>query len=176
MVAFFFKCDTAKEFKEFIAYLASLSEDERDRMCVSEQRAICKEEIQEKFRISKFHYGEDTYLDSDDKYTYFVDRIPDKPGVYFFFDSQEKLVYVGSAKNLLKRIPNSFKERGGHRYIKFIGYEETNCEKEARNFESEMINKYKPKLNKQIPYKRSKEWNFYDIDGLGIETVRRSYR
>ena len=126
--------------------------------------------------LENYRYGVDTYLDSDNTYTYFVYRISEKTGVYFFFDDKEQLIYVGSAKNLQKRIPKSYRERNGCRCIKYIGYEYTVSEDQARIFESAMIQKYKPKLNKIIPYTKAGQWKFFEVDGLGIECVKRSNR
>ncbi|MHA4811833.1 exonuclease domain-containing protein [Flavitalea flava] len=37
-----------------------------------------------------------------------VDRLPDRPGVYYFHDVKGKVIYVGKAKNLRKRVGSHF--------------------------------------------------------------------
>ncbi|MEG8945847.1 exonuclease domain-containing protein [Rosettibacter firmus] len=79
--------------------------------------------------------------------------IPDSPGVYFFKNSKDEIIYIGKAKSLKQRISNYFlnnvprktKEiiRKAHR----IDFQKTNTELTALLAEAELIKKYKPNLN-----------------------------
>ncbi|MDP4267578.1 MAG: GIY-YIG nuclease family protein, partial [Bacteroidota bacterium] len=42
-----------------------------------------------------------------------LSNLPDKPGVYQYFDSTGKIIYIGKAKNLKKRV-NSYFNRDIH--------------------------------------------------------------
>jgi len=37
-----------------------------------------------------------------------IKTLPDQPGVYQYFDVDEKLIYVGKAKNIKKRVSSYF--------------------------------------------------------------------
>lgn len=128
----------------------------------------------EQYPSGHFRYGVDTYLDCDLEYCYFMERLPEDPGVYFFFDEHDAIVYIGSAKNLSKRVPKSFKERNGRQTVRYIAYIRTHSENEARQFEATMINKYRPSLNKKIPWIRSALMEFVDIYGIEWNRVLRS--
>jgi DNA polymerase-3 subunit epsilon len=38
----------------------------------------------------------------------YIDRLPDQPGVYYFRDQKGKIIYIGKAKNLKKRVYSHF--------------------------------------------------------------------
>ena len=40
------------------------------------------------------------------------DLLPDKPGIYKFYNTDNKLIYVGKAKNLKKRVTSYFTKKG----------------------------------------------------------------
>lgn len=92
-------------------------------------------------------------------------NLPNKPGVYIFKDIEEKVLYVGKAKSLKKRVKNYFKEELDSpktqtlmRQFHSLEYIVTDTEKEALILESNLIKKYLPRYNirlkddKRYPY------------------------
>jgi excinuclease ABC subunit C len=79
--------------------------------------------------------------------------LPDSPGVYFFFDKKEKLLYIGKATSLKKRVGSYFTKAHDSRIaemvnqIRRIDYIETPTVIEALVFEANQIKTQKPKYN-----------------------------
>lgn len=79
--------------------------------------------------------------------------LPDSPGVYFFKDANEKIIYVGKAKSLKGRVKNYFSSTAISKSKKIVraasrlNFRETNSELTALLTESELIKKYKPRYN-----------------------------
>jgi len=82
-------------------------------------------------------------------------NIPQGSGVYLFKDKSGKILYIGKAKNLNKRIYSYF-SKGSNQPYKLslllkgahnIDYIETTTEKEALILEGNLIKKYRPKYN-----------------------------
>ena len=44
----------------------------------------------------------------------FVRDLPDSPGIYKFLNTEDKLIYVGKAKSLKKRVSSYFNKDSGH--------------------------------------------------------------
>ena len=98
---------------------------------------------------------------------YYTDTLPEKSGVYFFFDVKGELVYIGSTKKLSQRIPQSFKARSADNNITDIAYKVTDTEEEARKIEETMIYTHKPKANVVRPpfcNGLGKELNPYELE------------
>lgn len=84
-----------------------------------------------------------------------IKNIPQKPGVYFFKNRSGKILYIGKAKNLNKRIYSYFTKGEDHPYkLSFIlmnahkiGHIITSTEKEALILEGNLIKKYRPRYN-----------------------------
>lgn len=82
-------------------------------------------------------------------------QLPDVPGVYQYFDEQGKLLYIGKAKNLKKRVKSYFVVAKGHSYriatmvskIQDIRYTVVNSEVEALTLENNLIKEHQPKYN-----------------------------
>ena len=39
------------------------------------------------------------------------DNLPNKPGVYIMRDNTDTIIYIGKAKNLIKRVKSYFREK-----------------------------------------------------------------
>ena len=95
-----------------------------------------------------------------------IKKIPEKPGVYKFLDKTRKIIYIGKAKNLKKRVSTYFQKSRAHdnrierliREIYDVEIIETASEAEALIFEAGLIKDYSPKFNidlkddKSYPY------------------------
>ncbi len=81
--------------------------------------------------------------------------VPENPGVYRYFDSKGKLLYIGKAKNLKKRVKSYFAKSKGHSYristmvsqIAEIKFTIVYSEKEALILENNLIKEFQPKYN-----------------------------
>ena len=86
-----------------------------------------------------------------------LDRLPHEPGVYQHFDGDGKLLYIGKAKNLKKRVSSYF-TKGDHngktmllvRKIRDIQWIVTASEADALLLENNMIKEHKPLYNIQL--------------------------
>jgi len=95
-----------------------------------------------------------------------IKQLPTKPGVYLFINDKGKIIYIGKAKNLKKRVISHFQKKEKIPWnfiskIKNIEYIETKNEKEALLLELEFIKKYQPKYN--IELKDNKNYFFVGI-------------
>lgn len=87
-----------------------------------------------------------------------IKNLPKTPGVYFFKDKNEQIIYIGKAIDIRKRVSQHFfsqakKERGwgntiiDYSKIKAIDFVPTKTEKDAIILESRLIKKHQPKYN-----------------------------
>ncbi|MEX2739114.1 MAG: excinuclease ABC subunit UvrC [Candidatus Wukongarchaeota archaeon] len=86
-----------------------------------------------------------------------VSRLPNKPGVYLFLGENRRVIYVGKAVSLVKRVRSYFsknifdpKTQKLVENIKDVNYIVTNSEAEALNLEIDLIKQYKPLFNIQF--------------------------
>ena len=91
-------------------------------------------------------------------------ELPDEPGVYLFRDAKGKVIYVGKAKSIRKRVASHFSHpstRAGREILEMIDQIEAlvvQTESEALLVEQNFIKQYKPRLNirlrddKSYPY------------------------
>lgn len=98
------------------------------------------------------------------------DRIPAKPGVYYFLNARGQVIYVGKAINIKKRIAGHFTgdarewSRSKIRNeIHHITYELTGNELIALILESQEIRRLWPKYNQAQKFK-VEEWGIYDYE------------
>lgn len=94
--------------------------------------------------------------------------LPNSPGVYQYFDKEEKILYVGKAKNLKKRVASYFTkkhENGKTRVLvkKIVSIKHivVETETDALLLENNLIKKYKPRYN--ILLKDDKSYPFICI-------------
>ena len=98
--------------------------------------------------------------------TIILASLPDKPGVYQYFDKEEKMIYVGKAKSLKKRVLSYFKkdiyESGKTaimvRQIADIRFIIVETELDALLLENNLIKKYQPKYNIQLKDDKTYPW------------------
>ncbi len=83
-----------------------------------------------------------------------IEKLPLSPGVYYFHDNKNKIVYVGKAINLRKRVSSHFtvndagrKRQNFVRNVRKVTYKECASELEAIVLESVEIKKLWPKYN-----------------------------
>ncbi|MEP6674658.1 MAG: exonuclease domain-containing protein [Ferruginibacter sp.] len=83
-----------------------------------------------------------------------VEKLPSKPGVYYFHDNKDKIIYVGKAINLKKRVSSHFtnndaerKRQNLVRNIHKISFRQCATELEAIVLESTEIKRLWPKFN-----------------------------
>lgn len=91
--------------------------------------------------------------------------LPEKPGVYQFYNADDKIIYVGKAKNLKKRVSSYFnknQENGKTRLlvkkIVDIKYLVVDTELDALLLENNLIKKYQPKYNIQLKDDKTYPW------------------
>jgi excinuclease ABC subunit C len=81
-------------------------------------------------------------------------NMPEKPGSYQFYDSEHKIIYVGKAKNLKRRVTSYFHKEVDRFKTKVlvskimdISYTVVNTEEDALLLENSLIKKYNPRYN-----------------------------
>ena len=90
--------------------------------------------------------------------------LPNKPGVYRYFDQKGELIYVGKAKNLKRRVSSYFsKEQFGKTRVLVskiadLEYSIVDSESEALLLENTMIKQYKPRYNIMLKDDKTYPW------------------
>ena len=94
-----------------------------------------------------------------------IRSLPDSPGVYQYYDREDRILYVGKAKNLKKRVSSYFtkthdsgKTRVLVSKIARIDHIVVRTETDALLLENNLIKKYQPKYNVLLKDDKSYPW------------------
>ena len=95
-----------------------------------------------------------------------VKNLPHKPGVYQYFDDKNKIIYVGKAKDLKKRVSSYFNKINSIsgkvqmlvRRIADIRYIVVETEQDALLLENNLIKKYQPHYNVALKDDKTFPW------------------
>lgn len=94
-----------------------------------------------------------------------IKTLPEKPGVYQYFDARGTIIYVGKAKNLKKRVSSYFNKTQDNyktsvlvRKIVNIEYIVVNTELDALLLENNLIKSYQPRYNIQLKDDKTYPW------------------
>lgn len=86
-----------------------------------------------------------------------LDMLPEKPGVYQFYNNKEEIIYVGKAKNLKKRVSSYFNKTHESprtnvlvKNIASLKYIVVDTEEDALLLENNLIKRYQPRYNVQL--------------------------
>ena len=83
-----------------------------------------------------------------------IDSLPGKPGVYYFFDNRNTIIYIGKSNDIHQRVLSHLGNAKTKRAIEMrnqiadVSWEETGSELIALLLESSEIKKYKPLYNR----------------------------
>jgi excinuclease ABC subunit C len=91
--------------------------------------------------------------------------LPEKPGVYQFFNHFNEIIYIGKAKNLKKRVTSYFNKNHTNRKllvmvskIENIRHIVVNTESDALLLENNLIKQYKPRYNILLKDDKTYPW------------------
>ncbi|OGY58559.1 MAG: hypothetical protein A3C03_01065 [Candidatus Colwellbacteria bacterium RIFCSPHIGHO2_02_FULL_45_17] len=96
-----------------------------------------------------------------------IKNLPDSPGVYLFKGARGKILYIGKAGNLKRRVSSYFQKSGDNKIEKLIleakriDYIKTDTTIEALILEAELIKRYEPPFNAKE--KDDKSFLYVDI-------------
>lgn len=94
-----------------------------------------------------------------------ISTLPNAPGVYQYYDSEGKILYIGKAKNLKKRVTSYFTKKHENartrllvKRIADIKHIVVATETDALLLENNLIKKYQPKYNVLLKDDKSYPW------------------
>lgn len=83
-----------------------------------------------------------------------IEALPDKPGVYQYYNNIDEIIYVGKAKNLKKRVSSYFNKTHDNnktnvlvKNIRHLKYIVVDTEENALLLENNLIKQYQPRYN-----------------------------
>ena len=94
-----------------------------------------------------------------------IKTLPTSPGIYQYYDKDEKLLYVGKAKNLKKRVQSYFNKVQDNSRIRTlvkkiadIKHIVVATETDALLLENNLIKKYQPRYNVMLKDDKTYPW------------------
>ncbi|MFX1605626.1 MAG: excinuclease ABC subunit UvrC [Promethearchaeota archaeon] len=99
-----------------------------------------------------------------------VQDLPDTPGVYLWKDEKGKILYIGKAKDLRRRVSSYLRKSGHYRRIGEMMFHArdletilTNTDREALVLEQTLIKKHQPRYNIALKDDRRHAWVRVDL-------------
>ena len=104
------------------------------------------------------------------QFKFFAAEYPDTPGVYLMKNARGRIIYVGKAKRLRRRLSSYFQRSSGHTpktralvgQVASVDVLLTGTEKEALLLESGLIKKHRPRYN--VVLKDDKQYVLFKLD------------
>ena len=104
------------------------------------------------------------------EFKFFAADYPDSSGVYLMKNGRGRIIYVGKAKRLRRRLASYFQKSAGHTpktrvlitHVRQVDILLTNTEKEALLLESGLIKKHRPRYN--VVLKDDKQYVLFKLD------------
>lgn len=94
-----------------------------------------------------------------------ISVLPDQPGIYQYFDDSGKIIYIGKAKNLKKRVSSYFSKTHDNRKTAIlvrnifdIKHMVVETEEDALLLENNLIKKYQPRYNVRLKDDKNYPW------------------
>ena len=111
-----------------------------------------------------------------------ISNIPSSPGVYIYKNSNNKIIYIGKAINLKKRVTQYFQRDDalGPKTLQLVSniakidYQIVDSEIEALILESSLIKQYRPKYNSQL--KDDKSYIYITISKDKIPLIKPAFK
>ena len=111
-----------------------------------------------------------------------INELPDKPGVYQYFDASGTIIYIGKAKNLKNRVQSYLNKSNQSsktlllvNKINDLRYIVVNSEQDALLLENNLIKKYKPRYNILLKDDKSYPWICIKKENFPRVFVTRKY-